>query len=350
MCAAVGAQQVSDQQYRFKTGIELINVTATVTDADGRFVEGLAQDDFLVFDDNEAVEISHFAAERVPLSLGIILDTSASMTGEKLAAARTALDRFLVDLLGPDDEVFLYRFADRPELVHGWTTDRAQVSAALGRVRADGATALYDAVVEALPLLASGKHRKKALLVISDGNDTNSRRDLATVSRLIRDSDALLYAIGIDAPSTLVPARDPRQARLAVRGQRRRPIPIPFPMPGTRPPPRTPPMPIPGIPPGPATPRGPIPDEPKDLGPAAGRERVDASTLRKMTDESGGRTEVIRDARDLGPATSRIAEELSNQYFFGYLSPGRHDGQWHVIRVEIRNRNLRVRARRGYLG
>ena len=113
----------------------------------------------------------------MPLSLGIVLDTSGSMRGQRIEAARAALGRVLFDLLGPDDEFFLYRFDNSPHLVEGWTIERHQVSDALRRVRPDGATALYNAVAEALPLLQSGRHRKKALLVISDGNDTNSRTD-----------------------------------------------------------------------------------------------------------------------------------------------------------------------------
>ena len=71
--------------------------------------------------------------------------------------------------------------------------------------------------------------------------------------------------------------------------------------------------------------------------------------LRDMTDDSGGRTEIIRDARDLNPSTASIADELSKQYYLGYPSAGKKDGRWHVIRVEVRNRNYRVRARRGYM-
>jgi hypothetical protein len=68
-----------------------------------------------------------------------------------------------------------------------------------------------------------------------------------------------------------------------------------------------------------------------------------------MTDDSGGRTEIIRDPQDLEPATAGIADELSRQYFLGYVSPGRKDGQWHSIRVEVKNRDYRVRSRRGYV-
>src|SRR5215204_2200650 len=116
-------QQGDPQAFKFRTGVELINVTATVTDGSGRFVPGLSREDFRVYQDDQLQQITHFSAERVPVSLGIVLDTSGSMDGEKMAAARAALDRFLLELLGPDDEVFLYRFDTTAELVHGWTTD-----------------------------------------------------------------------------------------------------------------------------------------------------------------------------------------------------------------------------------
>src|SRR5688572_17084016 len=122
------------QSFRFRTGVELINVTATVTDASGRFVPGLRKEDFRLFEDEQPQEITHFDSERVSVSLGIVLDTSGSMDGEKMIAARDALDRFLFQHLGPDDEVFLYRFDSTAELVHGWTKDRNRVRSALGRL------------------------------------------------------------------------------------------------------------------------------------------------------------------------------------------------------------------------
>ena len=155
-------------------------------------------------------------------------------------------------------------------------------------MRADGATALYDAVAEALPLLQSGRHRKKAILVISDGNDTNSRTDLPTLKQLIRQSEALVYAIGVDTQATLKPFGGDTTS---IRQQRGRPIPLPFPIPGRRTPPRNPP--IPGIPPAtPRPPMSPIPGDPPDLGARPLSEPVNVAALRDITDDSGGRTEL----------------------------------------------------------
>jgi VWFA-related protein len=350
-------QQGDPQKFRFRTGVELINVTATVTDGNGRFVSGLKKDDFRVYQDEEPQQITHFNSERVPVSLGIVLDTSGSMDGDKMVAARRALDRFLFDLLDRDDEVFLYRFDSNPELVQGWTSDMRHVSEALGRLRAAGGTALYDAVAEAVPMAQSGRHRKKALVVISDGNDTSSRMDVHSLKALIRESEVLVYAIGIDANVDTFPTPRSRLGGLLsqIAGvQQTRPRPFPFPIPGRRPrptptPPRGPTYP-PGYPPT-KPPTAPPPANPRGIpgGRSGVNDRVNIAALRDITDDSGGRTEIVRTAYDLGPATAGIADELSKQYYLGYPASGVRDGRWHTIRVEVRGSHYIVRARRGFV-
>jgi Ca-activated chloride channel family protein len=326
------ALQNPESGFRFKSGVELINVTATVSDSTGRFVPGLQQEDFAVYDDDRLQALTHFSAERVPVSLGIALDTSGSMAGERISAAQTALNRFIYDLLAADDEIFLYRFSDRPMLVQSWTTDRQRLSRSLGRIVADGSTAMYDAVAEAVRLTATGQHQKKALVLLSDGNDTSSQTRLRQVKELIRESDALVYAIGIEC------GKDAIRSSFRPQFQRRGPIPIPSPFPpgGRR--------------------SWPLPPPPRPLPPPQGRtlsqgcsDPVDRGALRDLTDDSGGRTEIVRDPRDLDAATTTIGDELTKQYYLGYLTAGMRDGRWHSIRVEVRNRHYRVRARRGYI-
>src|SRR6266550_9282320 len=214
--------------FRFKSGVELINVTATVSDASGRFVSGLRQEDFAVYEDDQPVEVTHFSSERVPVSLGIVLDTSGSMAGSKIQEAQSALNRFLFDLLDKEDEIFLYRFSNYPVLLQGWTSDRRLLSRVLDRVSPNGGTAMYDAVAEAVPLAQEGQFRKKAIVVISDGNDTGSQTSIRELKQQIRESEVLVYAIGIDGESEAPTYRRAPQPQPPPR----LPIPFPFPVPG----------------------------------------------------------------------------------------------------------------------
>ena len=321
-------EKPTGQGFSFRTGVELISVTATVTDEHGRFVPNLKADDFIVYEDGKPQPIQQFDSERVPVSLGIALDTSGSMAGEKIAAAQAALNRFLYDLLGANDEVFLYRFDSRPELVSNWTSDRQAVGRALGTVRPSGGTAIYDTVAEAVPLAQKGTRRKKALVVISDGNDQNSRLRIDDVRQMIRESEVLVYAIGIDASG------NPTQTYSAPQGIAK-PVYSPSPFPGKTPPPAQP-----------AAKTSPPP--PPHRGGAS--DRMNADALRAITDDSGGRTEIIVSANDLAPATAGIADELSRQYFIGYTSSAPKDGRWHTIEVRLKKPgNLTVRARKGFI-
>jgi VWFA-related protein len=338
-----GGARVAGQnqdEFRFKSGVDLVNVTATVVDRNGRFVAGLGQNDFVVYEENELQEVTHFSNERVPVSLGLVLDTSGSMVGEKITNALMAVDRFLTKLLSPEDEIFLYKFNNVPDLIVDWTTDRQRLSRAIRRISANGGTAMYDAVAESVPLAQTGQHRKRAIVLISDGNDTDSQVSLGEVKQLIRESEVLVYAIGIDGQVT---------EGFGFPPSTRAPLPPPPPMPG----------PFPGS----RRPRGPggvsLPQLPQIQWPfpQGGRtrvqrgadERVNVQALREITDDSGGRTEIVRTGRDLEPATANIADELSQQYYLGYSSTTKKDGRWHAIRVEARDKSLRVRARRGYV-
>ena len=324
--AAIGAQ--SQEGFRFRSGVDLVNVTATVTDEDGRFVSGLRREDFSVYEDGKLQDVSHFSNDRVPVSLGIVLDTSGSMSPDKMSAARSAIDRLIYDLLGKEDELFLVEFATRASLKQDWTTDRRLISQAVRDASPTGGTAIYDAVATAIPTAQGGTHRKKALLVISDGNDPNSSTPVTSLRQQIRESDVLVYALGIDASG--------RRNADIVRPPVQIPMPLPFPFPGggRRPQPGRPPIGGGGSGGGWSTPPG---------------DRVNADALRQITDDTGGRTEIVRGSDGLGPATARIADELSKQYYLGYSSSVERDGQWHSIRVAVRDKRLTVRARRGYV-
>jgi len=312
--------------FSFRTGVELINVSATVTDENGRFVPALRAEDFAIYEDGKRQMVQQFDSERVPVSLGIALDTSGSMLGEKIVAAQAALNKFLFDLLGPQDEVFLYRFDGRPALVHGWTEDKHAVARSLGAIKVNGGTALYDTVAEAIPLAQAGTRRKKAIVIISDGNDMNSRMKIDELSRIIRESEVLLYAVGIDASgdsgSNSQPSGPPPL------------VPRPSPFPGKAPPPQSAPRPATTV---------------RNTSKSS-TDRVNPDALRRITDDSGGRTEIIVNARDLDPATAGIADELSRQYFLGYSSSAPKDGRWHTIEVRLNKAGpYTVRARKGFI-
>jgi len=348
----LGAQErQSGQGFSFSTGVDLIGVTATVTDRQGRFVPGLRAEDFVIAENGTPQTISQFEAERVAVSLGLVLDTSGSMAGEKMSAAQAAVGRFVHDLLGPGDEMFLYRFDNAPVLLQDWTEDRRALVRRLAAVRPDGGTAMYDAVAEAVPLAAEGSRAKKALVLISDGNDTDSQVSLNEVKQLIRESEVMVYAIGIDGQ-----AEDAFGFPPTTRGPVPRPIPSPFP--GSRRPRGPGGVILPQLPGPPirqpnwaGSPQfqWPFPQPQGRRTVRVSDDRVNVHALREITDDSGGRTEVVRSGRDLEPATANIADELSQQYYLGYSSTTKKDGRWHTIRVETRDNSLRVRARRGYI-
>ncbi|HET9194569.1 MAG TPA: VWA domain-containing protein [Vicinamibacterales bacterium] len=262
----------------YRSGVDLVFVTATVVDRDGRFVAGLSADDFVVSEEGRPQTIVSFTANRVPVSLGIALDVSGSMTPPQIEAARAAIRRLVNDLLGVDDELFFAVFERRTTMLREWTTDRELFGRALDGARVGGTTALYDAVRRLLPVAESGRHDKKALLVVSDGDDRASRISQRDLQRSVRASNVLVYALGVD-----------------------------------------------------------------------GGEGINARNLRRFTDDTGGRTEVINGFKNLDAATARLADELNRQYQLAYLMPGTRDGRWHPIKVEVRRRGVVVRARAGYV-
>ena len=297
----VAAPTVFARQAVFKAGVDVVTVTATVTDGDGRFIAGLTKDDFVVYDDGKRQEVVTFANERVPVSLGILLDVSGSMTEDRMATARLAINHFAFSLLGQDDELFLTEFAGTARMLQPWTRDREAFSRALAGARmtplppvgstgisGNWGTAVFDAVDMSLGFAAKGEYPKKAVLLITDGIDTSSRRSSSEVQRAIRASGILVYALAVDAS-----------------------------------------------------------DEPGPFGVVD--DGVDAKALRKLTDDTGGRTEVVKGFKNLAEATTRLADEFNRQYVIGYAAPASRDGRWHSIKVEVRKRGAKVRARDGYV-
>jgi Ca-activated chloride channel family protein len=271
--------------HTFRTGIDVTGITVTVRDADGHLVGDLPREAFQVFDNGERQDVTQFTRERVPVSLGVLLDISDSMFGRRIADARSAVDRFLFEQLDHDDEFFILAFNHRPHVLTTWTQAPSIVREALDGLKPTGGTAVYDAVLEGMPLIGTRNRERGALLIVSDGEDTASTAMLKDVRFALRRSQAFVYAIAIDPPDD------------------RRPI----------------------------------------------NRRVNPATLREITDESGGRTEVVQNSNEIAAASARIADELNHQYVIGYTPRQGGDGQFHSIRVRVQGNNYKVRARSGYV-
>ena len=200
---ARGAQQ--DQPIRerkpFKSGVELVSLTATVLDTEGHFVKGLPKEAFEVYEDGKQQPITTFSNERVAVSVGVLLDISDSMFGQRIKDARTALEHFLFDLLNPSDEYFLLTFNHEPHVLTEWTSEHDVIEKALAGIRPNGATSIYDAVLKALPVAERRSKPRAALLIISDGADTSSDATLREVRSTLLRSDVFAYAVAIDSPS-----------------------------------------------------------------------------------------------------------------------------------------------------
>jgi len=281
-CCVIGCAIVWAQPGPFRSRIDVVQVTVAVTDASGRLITGLTQQDFQVFEDGVEQTITQFTDKRVPVSLGMLLDASDSMRGQAVIDAREAFDRFVGDLLLTEDEVFVATFNHLPRLVTKWTTPPTSLRGRLGDLKPSGGTAIYDALADTSKLFEQRINLRAAMIVVSDGADTASDRSLLQTIDVIRRNDAFVYAIAIDAP-------DGREST-----------------------------------------------------------RVNPEALRDITSLTGGYTEVVKSAADLGPATERIADELNKQYTIGYSSSKPPDGGWRPLRVRVRTGGYFVRARRGY--
>ncbi len=176
-------------------GTRLVNVRVTALDSHNRFMTGLSREHFDVFDNQVKQQIAHFSDEDAPLSLGIIYDVSGSME-KHISRSLAALRRF-IETSHEDDDFFLITFNNRANLAQDFTTSADQLLRRLTVAAPKGATAVYDAVYLGLEKLRQGRHPRKALLIISDGQDNNSRYSFKELRNLIKEADVQIYAIGI---------------------------------------------------------------------------------------------------------------------------------------------------------
>lgn len=183
-----------DTPVRVKT--DLVTLTLTVTDPYGRYVSGLGKNAFTINDNGIEQDITFFSDSDAPVSVGIIFDVSGSMSGQKIGKARKALERFITSS-HPMDEYFLIAFNSRAQLLMDRTRDGEAVLSKLTLVKPKNNTALYDAVYLGIERVTRGSHQKRALMIISDGQDNASRYNFGEVRRLMKESDVVTYAVGI---------------------------------------------------------------------------------------------------------------------------------------------------------
>jgi Ca-activated chloride channel homolog len=174
----------------------LVLIPVSVNDALNRPITGLEKENFKLFDDRVEQTISQFAMEDEPVAVGLVFDTSGSM-GTKLSRSRLAAREFFRTGNDGEDEYFLIEFDDKPRLEVPLTADTGRIETQLLFSKSHGSTALLDALLLAINEMHKSKKHKKALLVISDGGDNHSRYSTGEVQKVIRESDVLIYAIGV---------------------------------------------------------------------------------------------------------------------------------------------------------
>ena len=271
---------------RIKT--DLVTLTLTVTDLFGRYVSGLTKNAFTINDNNQEQEITFFSDSDAPVSVGILFDVSGSMGGDKIIKARKALSRFIATS-HPSDEYFLIAFNSRAQLLLDRTRDGDAVLDKLTIVRPKNNTALYDAVYLGIEKVTRGSHNKRALLIISDGQDNASRYNFGEVRRLLKESDVVTYAVGI------VDKGDSASA-LGMQGQ---------------------------------------------------------AFLDEISSVSGGKSFYPQTDVEMDEIFERIALELRHQYSIGYIPKDfQANGKWRRVKVKVKPPRglprLTVRGRDGY--
>jgi Ca-activated chloride channel family protein len=273
----------------FETGIEIINLNVSVTDVSNRYVTDLKAADFAVFEDGIRQELTLFNHENLPISLSVLIDSSASMD-EKIDVARGAATRF-IKTLRPEDVAQVVQFNDRATTLQDFTSDQQALADAISRIQTSGPTALHNAMYVALKDLQKQKRnelRRRAVVLLSDGEDTASLVSDEQLLDLARKTEINIYAISLRQKH----ASDRQKFSQATH------------------------------------------------------------LLTALTQDTGGQVHFPNSLSELDSVYDRIAEELRTQYSLGYVSSNkRSDGKWRRIVVRVPTRQeLQVRHKLGYFG
>jgi VWFA-related protein len=193
----VGEVQRKGDQFTIRVQSDEVTLQATVVDQKHHLVTSLATANFEVYEDGQVQQITSFRREDIPVSIGIVVDNSGSMRTKRTAVTKAVVN--LVQASNPKDEVFIVNFNDEPYLDQDFTNKIDLMREALDRVDSRGGTALYDAIIASADHLAKGAQReKKVLLVVTDGDDNESRESLEQAVRTVQnDKGPTIYCIGI---------------------------------------------------------------------------------------------------------------------------------------------------------
>jgi len=271
--AAIAAAQDSPEAVpRFNASTTLVLIPVTVTDPVNRFVLGLRKQDFHIFEDGAEQTITNLSGEDTPLSIGLLFDTSGSMN-YKLQTSRQAVTQFL-KTMNPRDEAFLVAFSDKATLSAGFTSNSVEIQDKVAALQPGGLTAMLDAVDTALREMKNAKNPRKAILIVSDGGDNNSRYTSSQIQDLVREADVQIYAMGVFEPMISI---------------------------------------------------GMTPEE--VTGPRL---------LSQLAEQTGGRAFTAIDPNDLPSIAARIGIELRNQYVLAYSPKNQErDGKYRRVEVKV---------------
>jgi VWFA-related protein len=325
-----------------RQNVQVVHVLAGVKDKNGRAVAGLTAADFVLQEDGRSQTIIHFSrSDSLPLSLGLLVDTSRSQR-RLIEQEKTASRLFFEQVLRPEtDQACLLRFDFEAALMKNLTQSRAELEAALKRVRLaeerlhlppdSGGTVLYDAVYLAAGDILATPAGQKAMVVISDGVDFGSMVTLADAVAAAQRAETAVYCIRYADPEAY--QRKDQGGHGGSRGTGGVSIGIPFPIP------------IPGGPTGrPGGGPGGRPGKGSGPSPADGKQ-----TLQQLAADTGGALFDLSDGKDLEAIYRQIGEELRNQYVIGYIPDTEStDGAFRQIRLETKQKGLTVRCRAGY--
>lgn len=269
---------------------DLVLIPVMVTDPQNRFITGLGREHFRIWDGKTEQVISHFAEEDAPVSIGLVFDSSGSM-GSKLKESRAAVTEF-IRAANPEDEFSLVQFSDRARLLQRFTDQIGDIQNSMIFVESKGSTALLDAVVLSINEMRHAKHNRKAMLIISDGGDNNSRYSVNEIRSRLREAGIQVYSIGVMEPF------------------------------GVR--------------------TGSI------------EEMEGPALLDNIARQTGGRLFEVSDIHAMPEIAAKIGRALRNQYTLGYVpSEVFRDGKFHHVQVKIARPKglppLRASFRTGYL-